>query len=106
MTTRFDDIDPGKRYFRSSERVCRVNDRWYFASREGDQGPYASESEVELNLQRYVRAMGDLAQMQARDQNAVIELQDLNFERRLLLEAESTYGIALEPMEPRMIRSG
>ncbi len=91
MTVRFDDDNKGKRFFRSSERICRVNDHWYFASREGDQGPFGSESEVRLNLQRYTDAMFELAKMQERERNPVIELQELNFERRLLLEAESLF---------------
>ena len=43
-----------KPYFRSSERLFRVNSAWYFAAREGDQGPFETEQRAEAELRRYI----------------------------------------------------
>ena len=43
-----------KSYFRSSERLFRVNSDWYFAAREGDQGPFESQQRAEKELDRYI----------------------------------------------------
>ncbi|MEM7078267.1 MAG: DUF6316 family protein [Pseudomonadota bacterium] len=49
-----------KAYFRSSDRVFRLNDAWYFASREGDHGPFASEMLATLEVERYVSERTEL----------------------------------------------
>ena len=41
-------------YFRA-DRVFAINDRWYFSSRECDEGPYATRREAEKALQAYLR---------------------------------------------------
>lgn len=43
-----------KAYFRSSERLFRVNSDWYFAAREGDQGPFDTETVAARELARYI----------------------------------------------------
>ncbi len=44
-------------YFRSEDRImCRGSD-WYFQSREGDQGPFATCEEAERELKVYVETM-------------------------------------------------
>ena len=48
------DTDPGKVYYRSDSRLFRMNEEWFFASREGDQGPYRSEGEANLELERHI----------------------------------------------------
>ncbi|MEM7096837.1 MAG: DUF6316 family protein [Pseudomonadota bacterium] len=50
---RHDDTNE-KSYFRSSERLFRVNSDWYFAAREGDQGPFESQHRAEKELGRYI----------------------------------------------------
>ena len=50
---RHDDLQE-KAYFRSSERLFRVNSAWYFSAREGDQGPFDSEETAARELQRYI----------------------------------------------------
>ena len=53
--------EPGdKRYFRASERVFRMNEAWFFAAREGDQGPYPSEPEALVEMQRYIETQTQL----------------------------------------------
>lgn len=41
----------------SLRRITRQGDSWYFASREGAIGPYASKSEAAQNLCRYILTM-------------------------------------------------
>ena len=50
---RRDDIQE-KPYFRSSQRLFRVNGDWYFSAREGDQGPYPNEMTAALELERFI----------------------------------------------------
>ena len=50
---RNDDIEV-KAYFRSSERLFRVNSDWYFSTREGDQGPFESEREAAYELRLFI----------------------------------------------------
>ena len=50
------DLDPNKVYYRSDSRTFRMNGQWFFASREGDQGPYLSEGEAALELKRHIEA--------------------------------------------------
>ncbi len=88
MAVRSDDIDKDRQFFRSPQRICRVNELWYFASREGDQGPYRSEGEVRSELDRYVTAASDLAAMGI-DRNTIV-LEDVNFDRRVWLASEKT----------------
>ena len=40
---RTDDPDQKRRYFRASDRFFKQNDDWYFATREGEQGPFPNE---------------------------------------------------------------
>ena len=57
---RADDPDQGKRYFRSSDRVFRQADGWYYSLREGDRGPYATEQEARGELERFIQEQKDL----------------------------------------------
>ena len=42
-------------HFRAGSRIFRLNNEWYFSSREGEHGPYASEREAAMGLESYVR---------------------------------------------------
>ena len=66
---RHDDLEQ-KRYFRSPERVFRMNGAWFFAAREGDQGPYASHHEAGREVSRYVQAMTELGSFQRKRDEA------------------------------------
>lgn len=82
------DTDQGKRYFRSSERVFRMNEAWYFAAREGDQGPFRSESEAHAEKKRFCCDKTELAGFQesrevARTKVAELELVPLDSRPRL-----------------------
>lgn len=55
-----------KCYFRSSDRVFHSNGAWYFTTREGEEGPYPSEDQVQIEVQRFITARTELAQFQAK----------------------------------------
>ena len=45
-------------HFRAGSRIFRLNNEWYFSSREGEHGPYSSEREAAMELETYVRLAG------------------------------------------------
>jgi len=85
-----------KTYFRSSERVFRMNELWYFAAREGDQGPFLSERKARREVARFVLEQTELAKFQsgrkvkqpaqpgvlANVQSASLALEDRAMEKR------------------------
>lgn len=52
-----------KTYFRS-ERIFSMNGSWYFATREGDQGPFASRNRAEAGLRRHLNEQEQLEAFQ------------------------------------------
>jgi hypothetical protein len=53
-----------KNFFRSPDRVFHMNGAWYFATREGDQGPYPSEVQAQLEIKRFITEKTELAHFQ------------------------------------------
>ena len=52
------DADKDVTRFRASSRIFRLNNNeWYFSSREGDHGPYDSESTAQRELETYIKFM-------------------------------------------------
>jgi hypothetical protein len=47
------DTDSARRYFRSSTRVFNLNGTWYFATREGDEGPFIHRELADMEAGRY-----------------------------------------------------
>lgn len=43
--------------FRVASRIFRLNDAWYFSSREGEQGPFKSESDAKKELETYIKLL-------------------------------------------------
>lgn len=43
-----------KTYFRTTDRVFQINDGWWFATREGDRGPFPSKQAAADELAGYV----------------------------------------------------
>jgi len=43
--------------FRASSRIFRLNDAWYFSSREGEVGPFKSESTAKKELETYIKLL-------------------------------------------------
>ncbi|MDA1074089.1 MAG: DUF6316 family protein [Proteobacteria bacterium] len=50
MNFRCTDTGENVVYFRASSRLFTLNSDWYFASREGDQGPFATPVKAEQEL--------------------------------------------------------
>ncbi|MGE0624401.1 MAG: DUF6316 family protein [Pseudomonadales bacterium] len=48
------DVVHDRQWDRTEERVFRHDDGWYFASREGDMGPFENEGEALEQLDAYV----------------------------------------------------
>ncbi len=60
---RRDDPD-NKTFFRSTQRVFRMNESWYFSAREGDQGPWGSELDAKRECERFTEEKTGLAHFQ------------------------------------------
>ena len=60
---RDDDPDQNVRYFRS-ERLYRINGEYFFAAREGEMGPYPTESATHKAIDSYCTEMAELAHWQ------------------------------------------
>ena len=91
---RRDDPQSGKRYFRSGDRIFQANGAWYFAAREGDQGPFASPELALREVDSYASAMRDLAGFQrSRDlrdaQSGARTVVPLPISRGVLARAQS-----------------
>lgn len=54
-----------KRFFRSGARTFQLNDGWYFATREGERGPFRSRQHADAEAQRYVQDLHQLRGFQA-----------------------------------------
>lgn len=48
------DDEKRKTYFRTEDRLFQINDQWWFATREGDMGPYASRQAAQDELTAYM----------------------------------------------------
>ena len=44
----------------SAKRILEMKDGWYFASREGEMGPYESKEDAGQNLGRYILSMQEI----------------------------------------------
>jgi len=53
-----------KTFFRSTDRVFNLNGRWYFSTREGEQGPFATEQKAQYEIARFITEKSDLALFQ------------------------------------------
>ena len=53
-----------RRYFRTEDRIFLLNGQWFFATREGDVGPFPSREAATKEATRYVRERIDLEQIQ------------------------------------------
>jgi len=77
--------DPGdgvRRHFRSAERYFCFDGRWYFATREGDRGPFTSKAVAIREMERYIVECTALARFQeSRDESRASGPRgSLNFE--------------------------
>jgi hypothetical protein len=73
--------DKGDRTYFRSDRIFFMNGKWYFSSREGEQGPFASREHAEKLLSRYITEKVELLKFQ-RSRTAPAKLTTLvNAER-------------------------
>jgi Domain of unknown function (DUF6316) len=80
--SRASDADPGKRYFRSDDRVFRQGDGWYYSAREGDRGPYRDEKTTRQELKRFIQEQTDLLAFQSGSRHGPGIPFDLNAGKR------------------------
>jgi len=72
------DTDPNKVYYRSDSRTFLMNGQWFFASREGDQGPFLSRSDADVELERHVEASQALTPLKSKGKaDDVMALPDI-----------------------------
>lgn len=57
---RTDPKDQRRSYFRSSARTFQMNGGWFFATREGERGPFPNQSVAEAEMQRFVDDLQEL----------------------------------------------
>lgn len=72
------DTDPNKVYYRSDSRIFRMNGQWFFASREGDQGPYTKECEANAELVRHVVATQVLTPLKTKAAIDKLDIPDIS----------------------------
>lgn len=108
------DDTSNKTYFRSSERIFRMNELWYFASREGDKGPFLSERKARREVERFVVEQTELADFQHRRENrpapvpgvlanvqsASLVLEDRALEKRAVAKRAAMNATAANKTEP------
>lgn len=58
-----------KHYFRAGDRYFRIEDKWFYTTREGDEGPFASREQAQAHLKMFV-AMQELTE--DKDTNVVV----------------------------------
>jgi Domain of unknown function (DUF6316) len=73
-----------KSYFRS-ERVFGMNGQWYFGSREGDCGPFATPAMARRALERFISEKVELAAFQ-KSREREIRKPKLTLAERLKLD--------------------
>ena len=96
-----------KNYFRSSERVFRMNGAWYFATREGEQGPFASEVEALMESKRFVTEKTELAQFQRKREDERLRSSLRVKEKRPVRRGEAISSRDLPskwPVEPLLVK--
>ncbi|NKC00903.1 MAG: hypothetical protein GKR90_20735 [Pseudomonadales bacterium] len=96
------DTDPDKVYFRSDSRLFRMNEQWFFSSREGDQGPYSTEIEAQGELTRHVAASQELSPLRDSSNAPVINLEvviDRRSEQVHAPRTDSTQNLSLSDIK-------
>ncbi len=57
-----------------------MNGAWFFAAREGDQGPFPSHREAEVEVERFICAKTELANFQNQRERGVSNVARLELE--------------------------
>ena len=85
-----------KRYFRSEARVFNLNGSWHFATRERDQGPFASRQIAEDEAFRYADEQVVLGRFQRSLEAERAAHNNFGLGLTILSLDKSTAGLALE----------
>jgi Domain of unknown function (DUF6316) len=56
--------DTAERTYFRSDRIFFMNGKWYFSSREGDRGPFATREYAERMLARFIDETVELSKFQ------------------------------------------
>ena len=60
-----DEKESGARYFRSGHRYFCMDGKWYFSTRESEEGPFSSREAAEAALERYLHSLEMLKKLQS-----------------------------------------
>ncbi len=69
-----DPRDSNKRYFRATDRLVCLNGAWYFTTREGEHGPFASREIAQDELEFFTSEKSDLYSFQKSREQARAQL--------------------------------
>jgi hypothetical protein len=58
------DVDQYRHFFRSQERLFCFNGQWFFATREGDCGPFPTKDIARAEVTRYISERAALRSFQ------------------------------------------
>ena len=72
------DTDPKVRPFRTRNRYFCQNGKWWFSTREGEEGPFNSREHAEQGMARYVDSVAAMRKVKAEK----IERQAVALEHR------------------------
>lgn len=61
------DENSSVRYFRAANRYFCQDGKWWFCTRESEEGPFNSRGEAEAALERYLNSLEMLQKMQIAD---------------------------------------
>ena len=62
-----DNTDTDKKtssHFRSTDRFVRIDGKWWFSTRDGDEGPFISREQAEMGLRSYVASQQFFAEQE------------------------------------------
>ncbi len=59
-----DETESAVRYFRSGHRYFCMDGKWYFSTRESEEGPFSSREAAEAALERYLNSLEMLKKLQ------------------------------------------
>jgi hypothetical protein len=89
-------------YFRS-ERIFSTNGSWYFATREGHQGPFRARPLVEAALRRFLCDRRELQEFQKSRTDRWSGAAGVGISEGITGTRSQSDGIVISPMSGRLI---
>ena len=90
---RTDPESSNRSYFRTQDRVFAQNGQWYFASREGEIGPFVTREAAIREVARYAQERRDLDRFQK-----AREVRQLHDEKPALSIVPKEAGMSLDEL--------